>query len=136
MRLYLPFMVTVQSDFQKWNDRIARSADGWARNCAFEHRSQEIGSPTNIGGIAGYESLGENLAVGSEEDPRWTESIDDIQVVMQQVIVQWFDENRDFQWPITCAAGRECGHFVQVSFMFSRLTPCYFAFFFATDDTR
>jgi len=87
-------------DCQRWNSKLAELAQTWADGCRFDHGQPQF-NPSTLG----YEKLGQNLYVNS-----------DLSKGVRTGVQAWFDEKADYNYDsLTCAPGKACGHYIQVS---------------------
>ena len=89
---------------QVWDDKLAKVASDYANGCAFMHNSGR----TSEYGAGPKEYVGENLFFTSDlKFDKFTSVVD-----------AWDGEKKDFNYPAnTCAAGKMCGHYTQVSLL-------------------
>jgi len=85
---------------QRWNSKLAELGQKWSDGCKFDH-----GQPPFDAASVGYEKLGQNLYVNS-----------DLSKSVKAGVQAWFDEKADYTYEsLTCAPGKACGHYTQVS---------------------
>lgn len=96
-------------EVMRWNSKLAELAQKWSDGCEFDH-----GQPPFDAGSLGYESLGQNLYVNS-----------DLGKGMRAGVQAWFDEKSDYNYDsLTCAPGKQCGHYTQVVWGTSKEVGC------------
>ncbi|PIK38157.1 hypothetical protein BSL78_25009 [Apostichopus japonicus] len=87
-------------EYMSWDNELAYMAQVWAEGCRFVH-----GNPPNV---SPYTQIGQNIwaFTGNRDNPRSP----------ADATQDWYDEVYDYSYDSnTCASGKVCGHYTQVS---------------------